>query len=166
MAEKHLRSEFQASRFLNSSSFSPLVDKVWGRTLVASFAILTLSDWDLRGFASSTCPVAGLLVVYIAFIPRTTEESHFLPQINIERAIVPLSLRILIILVLAFSAQTIAFGLPDDVTMPALSLGLIKAFSWYFTIRTVRSPLSPSRNLKNTYQISRLDTLLGWLQLR
>lgn len=125
--------------------FSPLVNTVWGTTLASSFAALTLSDWDIEGHALSTIPVAALLVVYVALIPRT-EDTHFLPRIDIEEAIVPLSLRVVVILAAALGMQTAAFGLPSNGIILTLSLGLAKALSWYFTTQMVCSALPIERN--------------------
>jgi hypothetical protein len=146
IAEKHLRPELQASRIVDPWLFSSLVNTVWGTTLVASFAILAEPDWDLRRAALSAVPVAALLVVYVALVPRTIEDTHSLPLINVEKAIAPLSLRVLVILVVALGMQTVVFGLPSNEITPTLTLGFAKALSWYFTIRTVCSPLSISRN--------------------
>jgi hypothetical protein len=109
--------------------------------LAASFAILTLSDWNLRASALSTIPVAALLVVYVALIPKAIKGSHFLLRINVEEAIVPLSFRVVIILVVALSMQTVAFGLPTNIIIPTVSLGLAKAMSWYYISRLVCSSL-------------------------
>ena len=119
--------------------FSPLANTVWGTTLAASFASLTLSNWGLRGSAPSTVPVAALLLVYVALLPRTITSSRFLPLVNIEDAIIPLSSRVVVVLVVALGMQTVAFGFTRSEITPTLSLGLAKALSWYFMTRTVCS---------------------------
>ncbi|KND88236.1 Beta-1,2-xylosyltransferase 1 [Tolypocladium ophioglossoides CBS 100239] len=110
----------------------------WGTILATLFAILTLSNWDLRGSALSIVPAAALLVVYIALIPKTINGAHYLPLVNIEDDIFPLSLRVVVVLVFALGIETVAFGFSTSGIAPTFSLGLAKALSWYFTIRTTR----------------------------
>lgn len=154
VAEKHLRPESRASRVPDPWSLPFLSNSVWGAALVASFAIFILSDWNLRETALSTVPVAALLVVYVALIPRSAEGTRFLPLVNIDEAIVPLSLWTGIMLVVTLCAQTFTFGLPSNVAVaPALLLGLAKALAWYFTIQTVCIPADHCRAY-------RTDTLL------
>ena len=137
MAEKHLQPDLHASRKLDSWPISLLLYKIWGPVLVAAFSIPTLSDWNPLTYLLSVLPVAALLVVYVAFMPRSIKKYYFLPLVNVEEAIGSLSMRALILSAFVFGVQTVAFGLPTDKITLTLSLGLTKALSWYFMIKTV-----------------------------
>lgn len=139
IAEKHLRSEIKASRIFAPWFFYPIVNTIWGATLAASFAIITLSDWNFRGSPLSIVPVVALLVVCVALTLETTEDSRATSLLDVEEAMTPLSLRVVVILVVALGIQTVAFGLSNAMIIPTLTLGLTKAFSRYFTIQTVCS---------------------------
>ncbi|CZR51796.1 related to capsule-associated protein [Phialocephala subalpina] len=161
IAEKHLRSELQASKGLDSWFFYPLANTIWGTALASSVPIFILSEWDLLDFSLSIILVASLLVVYVALIPKSIEDSRFLPLIKVEDDIIPLSSRIVVILVLALSVQTVAFGFPRIGIISTLLLGFMKAFSWYCMIRTVCCPLSTQRDIEDADGFSRLDTPLA-----
>ncbi|KPM42758.1 hypothetical protein AK830_g3823 [Neonectria ditissima] len=121
----------------NSSWFSStLVNTVWGTALAASFAALTLFNWSLRGSALSTVPVAASLVVYSAFLPRIAKSPRFIPQIDIEDAIAPLSFRVVMVLMVVLCARTMSFGFPQNNVMSTSSLGMAKALAWFYTART------------------------------
>lgn len=147
VAEKRLSPESRDSR-TPSSHFKALpflAHTFWGATLVALIAAFALSDGNLKQSALSLLPLAALSVVYVAFIPRTAGGAlnRFLPRVDIDKAAVPLSWRVVLMSVLALAAQTVAFGLPSiDIVPTLVLLGLVKALSWYFTIQIVRCPPS------------------------
>jgi len=140
MAEKHLRPDLQAGRMLGFWPISPLLDTLWGSVLGAAFSILTLWDWNLWTCSLSVVPVAALLVVYSTFMPIAVKDYHF-PLLNLEEAIVPLSLRVLLLSGFVLGIQAVAFGLPTDGIILTLSLGFTKALSWYFMTRIVSTIL-------------------------
>lgn len=76
-------------------------------------------------------------MVYVALIPRSIKGTSLLPLVDIEDAILPLSMRVVVVLVFALGMETVIFGLPRSSIAPTLILGLAKALSWYFTICTV-----------------------------
>lgn len=118
-----------------------LCNTVWGSVLVALFSIFTLkSDWHIRvSDAPSLVPAAALLVVYITLDPRPRISSKYhrlLPPLDVEDALLPLSLRVTLVLLTVLGLETLAFGYPVlSAYTPALAL--TKALSWYFTIQTV-----------------------------
>lgn len=122
-------------------AFFHLCNTVWGCVLVALFSILTLkSDWHIRvSDTPSLVPVAALLVVYISLDlrPRISNKYHrLLPPLDLEDALLPLSLRVTLVLLTVLGLETLAFGYPVlSAYTPALAL--TKALSWYFTIQTV-----------------------------
>lgn len=128
--------------------FSCLSNTVWGSALVALFSILTLkSDWHVR--APDTLllvPVAALLVAYITLDsrPRISKRYHrYLPPLDLDDALLPLSLRVTLVAVTSLGLETLAFGFPVwSAYTPALAL--TKALSWYFTIQTVCTSTSDS----------------------
>jgi hypothetical protein len=139
-ADRKLRPDAQRAE----SGLPALANTVWGTALVASVAILALVYWSLLELALLTLPVAALLLVYTALIPPTITVPRFLPSIpDLEEAILPLSARLVPILAGVLGVQAFAFGFSSiDLGIPAFLLGLVKAFSWYFTIQTVSvSPL-------------------------
>lgn len=110
---------------------------VWGTVLAALFLILTLSNWELRGHALSVIPVAALLVGYIILMPRTDRSTRWLPHFDVEKAIGPLSLRVVILLVIILGVDAVLFGLPRSSVVTTLTLGLTKALTWYSLVLTV-----------------------------
>lgn len=177
VAEKRLWPESGDST-RSRSRFSPFATTVWGTTLVAVLAIFALPGWSLRESVQSIVPLAALLVLYLAFLPRTktlprtrtlprtAKETlnRFLPFVDIEEAIVPLSRRAVVFLVAVVCMQSVVFGLPSvDIAPTLLPLGLAKASSWYFTIKTVR--LFPSMHV-HKLTTSRHGKLLGVLPRR
>jgi hypothetical protein len=118
-----------------------LASSLWGTGLVASVAVLAQWNWSFGELALSTLPAAMLLLVYAALVPRDGGP-RLLPSVpDIEEAIVSLGARIVIILAMALGIQAFVFGVHSmDIGILAFSLGLAKALSWYFTIRTVCNP--------------------------
>lgn len=128
-----------------SQAFFYLSNTGWGSILVALFSILTLkSDWRTRvSDAPSIVPVAALLVAYLTLDPRpriSNRYHRFLPPFDIEDALLTLSLRITLVLVLVLGVETLAFSFPVFSAYNTPALALTKALSWYFTIRTVCTP--------------------------
>jgi hypothetical protein len=142
-----------------------LVNTVRGTTLVAVVAMLALSNGDLRASALSAVPVAALLVVYIALVPKNAKGHRFLPLVDIADHVVPLSLRVVLILVVALGIETVAFGFPRSTIGPTLLLGVAKASSWYFTTQTVRGLLLYENSMV-LIDFPRLAILLGASRLR
>jgi len=134
MTENHLRPN---PRMLDASPIFLFLNPFWGLTLAATFLSLTLSDWSLWACAFSALPAAALLIAYVAFIPKSSEDDDFFPYVNIEEAVVHLSLRVLFLLAIVLGIQTFVFGLYINNLIVTLSLGMTKALSWYFIIKTV-----------------------------
>lgn len=137
VAEKYLVSDTPTLQKSHPFRLSSLVNTIWGTTLVSIFAIFCTADCELQIFALSTIPLATLLLAYISFTPRRLGIHRFLPNIDLQEAIEPLSWRIVLLLLVALSAQTYAFGLPSKNITLTLPLGLIKALYWFFTIRKI-----------------------------
>ncbi|KAI0484544.1 hypothetical protein GGR56DRAFT_662644 [Xylariaceae sp. FL0804] len=121
-----------------SMSFSSLASTPWGTTLVASAAVVSLSDWSLGGGAMSAIPVASLLVVFVALSPRFRAASRLLPSVDIANEIVPLSRRVVAVLVGALGVESLIFGRPSIDVEAILALGLARASFWYYTIETAQ----------------------------
>jgi hypothetical protein len=138
-ADRKLRPDVQRPE----SGLLALANTAWGTASVALVAILALVYWSALELALLTLPVAALLLVYTALIPRTTAGPRFLPCIpDLEEAILPLSARLVPILAGVLGAQAFAFGFSSIVLgIPAFLLGSVKAVSWYFMIQTVCIPL-------------------------
>ena len=138
-ADRKLRPDAQRSE----SELSALANTVWGTALVALVATLALVYWSALELALLTLPIAALLLVYTALIPPGITGSRLLPSIpDLEDAILPLSARLVPILAGVLGVQAFTFGFSSiDLGIPAFLLGLVKAFSWYFTLQTVCVPL-------------------------
>ncbi|KAK3322617.1 hypothetical protein B0H66DRAFT_581699 [Apodospora peruviana] len=160
IAERKLQSrEWQAPRP------APLIETIWA--LAAWFAIFILSDGNLVGAVLSAIPVAALLLVYAAFVPRMpTQDSVFrslVPEIDdLEEAIVPLSVRVVLALSIAFGIQTVIFGFSLGPSIAStLALGWMKALAWYFTIRTSRyASWSTATAISTLSLVSTLDPFM------
>src|SRR4051812_20837566 len=99
VADRKLRPESRTAS--ESEPFSALANTIWGATLAAVVAVFAQSNWDKESLALSILPVAALLVAYTALIPRTVRGSRFVPRIDAEEDMAPLSLRIAALLAAA-----------------------------------------------------------------
>lgn len=125
--------------------FFRLANTLWGTTLVALFAIATLKWPSYLDFVSSEAlfiiPLAAQLVVYVVLsldhgseLPHTTSQPF-----DIESVVIPLSLRIIRLMVLTVVLSGLIFGFPQWQPISVLALGLSKAVRWHFTIKMVCS---------------------------
>lgn len=89
-------------------------------------------------------PLAALLVVYVALIPRT-DGPRLLPCIpDLESAVPALATRVVVVLAGVLGIQVYIFGGHSiHLGFTAYLLGLLKAGFWYFAIQTVCPPPVP-----------------------
>ncbi|EFQ98609.1 hypothetical protein MGYG_01633 [Nannizzia gypsea CBS 118893] len=129
-----------ASASYSSWLFYSLANTLWGTSLVALLFILTLSDWDFRGHALSALPVLALLGVYLTFMPKSERRKKvsLLPDVNIEDAVVPVSLRVVPLLLVSLGVEVALFGFPSGGAILTLMLGCAKSLSWYSIIQAAR----------------------------
>lgn len=137
MAERYLGSEFRVSGRPDSFLFSPLVNTVWGTTLAALVAIFALSGWDLWAHALSIIPVLVMLLGYVTLTPRPGLGAKSFAPFDIGREILPLSKRIIIVMITVLGVETSIFGFPRSNIAQTLIPGLTKAFAWYSIIHIV-----------------------------
>ncbi|KAH8895461.1 glycosyltransferase family 90 protein [Thozetella sp. PMI_491] len=138
-AERQLLPDRQSSKPppFPPSFWAPLVDTVWGTSLVASFTILTTAERSIAQYALSSLPVAALLLVFVSLIPKATGRRYrFTPHINFEDDISPLAGRVFVVVALGLALQATMYGETTGSILPTLAQGLAKACSWYFTIHT------------------------------
>ncbi|KAK4038195.1 glycosyltransferase [Parachaetomium inaequale] len=103
VADRKLRSEAQRSE----PGIAALANTVWGTASVALVACLALLSWSLLELALLTVPVAALLVVYIALIPRAVAGPRLLPLVpDLEDAILSLSGKVVVLLVGVLARHT------------------------------------------------------------
>lgn len=149
VAERYIRPELHVPE-VSDSWISSLANTISASTFVAAFAIITLSDCDVRDYALSFIPLAALLLVYVAFRPKSAENIHFLPFVNPEAAIFSTGLRVVIILLVVMGLELFIFGLPNDGFLRTVTLGVVKALSWFFTSKTIYRPYSTGRHFEGT----------------
>lgn len=145
VVEKGLWSSHKTLRQADHQWISPPSSDVWVTALIAFTSIFFLSDWSLRGCVLSMLPVACILLIYVALIPRIVEDSFRLPQIDINETIIPISCRTLLILMATLCIQMTLYGFPNGFLLPSLLSGLAKVLSRYWTIRAVCCPLPNKR---------------------
>lgn len=106
---------------------------------MAVFGLLALLGRDAVGWALALIPVAALLIVYAALIPRSVGGSLWVPSVpDLEEVIVPLGGRVGVLVVVGLGAQVFVFGIRSlAFGFSALLLGLLKAGFWYFTVQAV-----------------------------
>ncbi|KAL7952051.1 glycosyltransferase family 90 protein [Trichoderma barbatum] len=148
MVQKRLGSASKPAGF-----FSPLVSTNRGAILAASFGVLTFSDWSIRAFLFSIIPTAFLFIVYTALLPRS-RISTFLPSVNLDNAIRPLSVRIAVLLLLIWGVDIAFFGLNAIGIIKTFFLALLKALSWLFVIQAARDASWIVAPLVATFSIS------------
>lgn len=106
--------------------------------MAASFTIGTLVNWNIQGHLLSIVPVTALLAFLVTVMPSRSAKSHqLIPSFDIRDATIPLSLRVIFILMVAQCAQMIAFGYFGGDAIAIVIRGLTKASSWYFMMQTV-----------------------------
>ncbi|KAE8356852.1 hypothetical protein BDV28DRAFT_41659 [Aspergillus coremiiformis] len=115
-----------------------LIDTVWVTGLAGLFVVLTLGDWDRRGFFLSILPVAALLIVYAALTPRIGRSTGFLPIFDMEASILPLSRRVVCLLLMVIGVETVVFGFVPMEPISTLTSGLTKALTWYCMAKIAR----------------------------
>ncbi|KAL7920375.1 glycosyltransferase family 90 protein [Trichoderma austrokoningii] len=131
-------------RYLGSVSKSPagpfsrFTSSVFGATLISTFTIYVFSDWTIWISLSSVALVAALFIAYAALLPKGCTSSC-LPSVNFERAIRPLSIRIVILAFFMLCISTILTGISIVNPIHVLLLGLLKVLSWYFTAKVAQS---------------------------
>ncbi|KAK0104827.1 F-actin-capping protein subunit beta [Cadophora gregata] len=138
IVERKPRDVHKTSNSPDQWSFSPLSNTIWGTAFTAFLLSFVLSKWTLIESALSAIPVACLLLVYVALVPRTSTDSFRLPQIDIEEHVVSLSFRTIIFLLAALSIQTVLFGFPSGIYFSSVLSGTAKALSWYCTIQAAK----------------------------
>ncbi|KAI9932284.1 hypothetical protein ASPWEDRAFT_154177 [Aspergillus wentii DTO 134E9] len=151
VAQKYLGSDLRTSR--SDSRFSLCVNTVWGTALAASLFTVILSDWDLPGCLLSAVPVAALLVAYVILTPRTDRSILFFPPFDIGDAVLPLSLCVVGVFLIVLCVETVNFGFPQGKALPTLTLGLVKALTWYYTIQTARQSSWRTATALGTFSI-------------
>ena len=139
-AQKHLGIHHGA-KTVETSLFAPLIKTIPGVGSVAAITLLTLTNWQLWEHSASLISVVALLVVYVALTPKATNEAGHVrvPHVQIEQDIVSLSLRMVIVMIVALGIEFTAFSSPRTYPFTFLMflLGIVKALSWFGMIHTV-----------------------------
>ncbi|KAJ0159805.1 Beta-1,2-xylosyltransferase 1 [Colletotrichum tanaceti] len=134
-----LRSEPDADPLLppTDSRMSALAfDTIPGTLSAALFSTLVLSGGDLRASALSIVPVVATLAVYAALEHGSaTKRTRFLPRLDVQRSILPLAFRIVLLSAVCLAIDAALFGFRTAHAPTAIALGTAKALSWYFTAR-------------------------------
>ncbi|KAL2117173.1 hypothetical protein VTJ04DRAFT_9341 [Mycothermus thermophilus] len=106
-------------------------------------AILCFStslDRSIQDLALSVIPAAALFVVYVSAVPRSASVAKWLPRLPDLEDIGPLSMRTILLLMGVLAWQTITYGTPVlNWGWPVVTVGLVKALCWFFTILTARN---------------------------
>ncbi len=133
--ERVLRTDAR-DRLSGSSSLSLLVG-LPGSILIAGFTFLVVSDGNMRESALSIIPVVLFFFVYASFVPRTAAGIRCFPRVDVEGALLSLSIRIVIFSLCVFGIQTFLFGIPQDGLVSICLCGGTKALAWLFLIPSV-----------------------------
>jgi hypothetical protein len=117
------------------------VNTVWGTAVAALFVILTMLDWDFRWYTLLIIPGAALLVLFDVLTSGNIKGSRFIQPFDIESAIIPLAVRVVILLAILLGVEKVAFDFATSEPLMTLTLGLAKALTWHFIIQTVSKGL-------------------------
>jgi hypothetical protein len=97
-----------------------------------------LSNGGILPLILSGVVAAPLFLFCVTLLPKVASRGYYLPHIDdFEEAAHRLSWRTLAIIVPALGGKALMYGMPLDKVALTLNLGLLKAFSWYFTAKTV-----------------------------
>lgn len=106
--------------------------------LITACAAATLSPWDPYGLALSALPIVLLPSTWAA-ISCSADGVKSLVR-DLDTAMVSLSIRVSVIAAFALGAQTVLVEFPATGFTLALTLGVAKALTCYYMIRTVGVP--------------------------
>ncbi|KAK4183338.1 beta-1,2-xylosyltransferase [Podospora australis] len=142
LAENYLRPGLKSGKSSSRGWYSPssLAHTVWATCLVAVFAIFAALDFSLVDLAKSIIPALALLVSFTAFIPRSTTSQGLVFQprwihVDMQYAVIPLSLRVVVILTVSLGIETFVYGPPElSLSLHILVLATFKALFWYLLI--------------------------------
>ncbi|SPO04707.1 related to capsule-associated protein [Cephalotrichum gorgonifer] len=126
------------SKSLYPSASGPWIasPSAWGPVLIATFSSLTFSNWEIRAAARSIPSAAALAVLFAALLPGT--KRWFIPRVNLTEAIIPISVRAVVLLTIVLGLHTAVFGLPEMNVASVVILGIAKAQSWLFMSRAAQ----------------------------
>ncbi|KAL5348061.1 hypothetical protein ACLOAV_006541 [Pseudogymnoascus australis] len=158
--QRYLRSDVRTSA--DSRSFSPFVNTVWGTAVGAVFIILTMLDWDFRWYTLLIIPAAALLVLFDVLTSGNVKGSRFIQPFDIEIAIIPLAVRVVILLSILLGVEKVALDFAASEAFLTLTLGLAKALTWHFIIQTAQN--SSWRAVTTTATFSIISTLDPFVQ--
>ncbi|KFY06531.1 hypothetical protein V492_07998 [Pseudogymnoascus sp. VKM F-4246] len=159
-AQRYLRSDVRSP--VDSRFFSPFVNTVWGTAVAALFVILTMLDWDFRWYTLLIIPAASLLVLFDILTSGNLKGSRFIRPFDLESAIVPLAVRVVILLAVLLGVEKVAFDFATNDPLMTLILGLAKALTWHFIIQTAQN--SSWRTVTTTATFSIISTLDPFVQ--
>ncbi|KAI1748959.1 hypothetical protein F4782DRAFT_550314 [Xylaria castorea] len=140
-------------RYLRPGLYPPAVSHVTGVALTAIFAIIVLSEWDPLAYALSIVPIIALFVAYTLLTPQTGKWPQWFRGFDFESAIWPLSLRVVVILAIILGRESYAIGLPGTDVIDTLTLGTVKALTWYFTSQLARNSSWIVATLAGTFSL-------------
>lgn len=132
---------FQSSILSDPVPTSPLISTIKGTTLVAVLSAFSLSNGDLFGSLISVILVASLFIVYSVISPDFKVRILSLSSVDMETNIKTIAGRTIVLLFIAVAFQSFILGPPNSNVILVLFAGLVKALSWFFTIRAVRRPV-------------------------
>ncbi|KAI0451263.1 hypothetical protein F5B21DRAFT_487786 [Xylaria acuta] len=136
---RYLRPGLHPPAVSYTSPFSLLTRNLIGIALTAAFAIVALSEWDPIAYALSLVPVIALFVVYTLLTPQNGKWLQLPRGFDIEAAVLPLALRVAVILAIILGRESYAVGFPRIDVIDTLTLGSVKALTWYFTSQLARN---------------------------
>ncbi|KAI8946105.1 hypothetical protein F4801DRAFT_583754 [Xylaria longipes] len=150
---RYLRPGLYPPAASHTSPFSLFTRNVIGIALTATFAIVVLSEWDPLAYALSLVPVIALFVAYTLLTPQTGMWSRGPRGFDIEAAVWPLSLRVAVIVAIALGRESYVIGFPSTNVIDTLTLGSVKALTWYFTSQLARNSSWVAATIAGTFSL-------------
>lgn len=136
--EHLLRPDFDSARPPRSIPRTT-IHTFWGTTVVAVWAILTLTNWDIRPYILSCVPAVALCVVYGAFLNgASSRRLRLFPSVDFEVSLLAVAGRLATLLVFAIVIDAVVFGFPTLSIQSTLLLGFCKALAWYYMTQLAR----------------------------
>ncbi len=121
-----------------NSRLSSWILSIRGSAVAAVFSSFILFEGNLPELALSAIPISALFFAYVSFTPRTAGGRWHPPSIDFVSALLPLSIRVAVILIPILCFESEVFGRPQSLLL-ALSVGVLRALSWFFVVQTVGS---------------------------
>ncbi|CAH0038463.1 unnamed protein product [Clonostachys rhizophaga] len=136
VVEQYLGRDLSSPASLCPNFIFLISNTLLGTTSITLFGIFTLVDFNLIRLALSITSAMASFTIYLTLLNKGPNRSRHIPHVDIREDIEPLSFRVTFTLVVVLTLKTITLGCAVPQMLPTMTLGISKAFTWFFFIQT------------------------------